>query len=289
MENLLLKFMQDTWAPELVIAYSEIFDLLYSQVPEKIEAFDMYFLSVPEDRTSGEISDDIHQMVKDILEQALNNMGFFVTEEAQPIEMFKIYEQLLLIDNNESTDFILSITEDLDEDASGVYYEILTFVGALQMDEGLWHGTIEKVIPEALQKLRQVVTVKAMGNEQAASPEYLKSVGFVKNKVKNFISLLNDDNFLVIQLLKAGMAPLLTFDSMLNLFKVDILALDSKEMLYNFYLFSLISAEGQEDAAGFAVKRLPDFVQDHSQLTQMSRALRDLQIKLSLHSESKGV
>ena len=283
MENLMLSFMQENWLPEKVLKYTDMLDALYGMLPQKIETLDMYFMSVPEDRTVGEMTDDIEDLMRDILKDLLAQLGVFLSDDAQVLDAYAILEQILLIEDNENIDYIIAVLEDPSETPEDKFYAVLNTAGGLLMDEATYLDTIVKVLPESAQKLLEHMRSEASTLRPIVD---LKEQVFIRGtfeKLKHFIEKVNDRNFFMIERVTEGMALGIPFEVMFQHYGADVLNLDSKEAIYNLYLMALMSTDGQNDPAGFLARNIGVYLPDLARVDLITRTVRDMQIKLSLN------
>lgn len=277
MNNLMLNFMIDNWSPEEVSLYTEIMETITAVKEDYADNIDVYLMSISDDVPVDTISEEIKLMVQNMLIDLLMNIGVLVTED-YPVDnevLYRIYYEMITIEASEQTEFSLSILES-DKDTVTLFYELLTVVGSLTVNEQDFNTHILKILPQTKDKLINYLRSKKLTEE---SPDSNVNAQEISIKVKDFIKKINDDNFLVIDLIRKGMNLGMSFHSYINLYKEELFDLDLKEQCYNLYLFALISEEGKDSPAQLIEDCIHNYVFDLGDVDKIIRAIREVQIK----------
>lgn len=277
MQNLMLNFMQDYWTDEDTILYSEIMDLISGVHEDWPDNIDLFFNSIGDDYTIDMITERLKDMVQEMLINLLQDIGVFISED-YPINnetLFSIYKEFISIEANEQTEFALSILES-DRDDIVVFYELLNVVGTLTIDESEFNSHIVKISPYTRNKLIAYLR----GKMSVSIEEEINDNTAIINSVKEFIEKTNDENYLVVDLIRKGISVGLTFKSYMDLYSDQLFDLPIKEQCYNLYLFALISEEGQEGPADYLSKIISNYIFDFGEADIVLRAVREIQIKL---------
>lgn len=279
MENPLLEFMVKYWTEEEVKWYNEMLDTIGGIYPDWLDNYDTYFDSLDGNRDIQDMSMDIHSMIRNQLTELLLNMGFIVSDEydIDNIVLFKIYRELLEIDKNEQTDYILSILEE-DNNPEDIFYEVLTTVGGLDVDESLYHQHIQKVSPFTVKKFIHFLKEKTFSEDVPVPTEYdnIKA----SERFKAFMEKLNDSNFYVVDLIRNGMKLGLSFRHYMDLYWSDISQLDNREITYNLYLLGVSSIDGLGNEALVVHRNISNYIPDPYQQDIICRAISELHLKL---------
>ena len=269
--------MIDNWSPEEVSLYTEIMETITGIKEDYADNIDVYLMSISDVVTTDTISEEIRLMVQNMLIDLLLNIGVLVTED-YPIDnevLYSIYYEMITIEASEQTEFSLSILES-DKDTITLFYELLTVVGSLTVSEQDFNTHILKILPQTKDKLINYLRGKKLTEEV---PDSDTSVQEIAIKVKDFIKKINDDKFLVIDLIRKGMKLGMSFHSYVNLYKEELFELDLKEQCYNLYLFALISEEGKDSPAQLIEDCIHNYVFDMGDVDRIIRAVREVQIK----------
>lgn len=278
MDNSILDFMLHYWTEEEVKWYSEIFDLISSVNQDYTDNISIYLLSV-EDKEINDITLDIKLMTNGILIELLKNIGVIVKEDIDTnsnILLYTIYKELINIENNEQIDTMISILESGDE-AKDIVYELLTTVGGLYIDESDYHSVISKVLDFTISKLLKYLSSKKLSMVETNKTEF-DTIRATK-KIRNFIKILNDDNFHVINLVRQGYSLGLNLKTYLNLIWEDISQLDLKELIYNLYLLTIISND-VDNPVKSVENILGNYIVDDHLRDLTIRKLSELQLKI---------
>lgn len=280
--NLLLNFMDSYWPEEEVKTYSEIMDWIAGIHEDWPDNIDLFFYSIAEETDTGIISDRVKSMIQEMLISLLEDMGVFVSEdyELSNSVLYQIHRELVLLDSNEQVDFMLSILSS-DQDEVVTFYEVMNVCGGLAIDEEVFLTHISRILPDTKAKLVEYL-MKKKQVETVEETEY--DVRQMALEVKRFIEVLNDDSFLVLDLLKNGLNPGMRFRDYMNLYGSEVLAEDMgfKDQAYNIYLFALISQDGYKDKAMLIEREIENFIPNALDADAMIRAAREIQSKVQL-------
>ena len=228
-----------------------------------------------DDVTMSQLDNLIKSSVQGILIELLMEIGFFVSEDYYLDNeiLYKIYKEAIEIEANEQLDFSLSILES-DRDIIVTFYELLNVVGSLDIDESDFNNHIVKILPMTKEKLVNYLRNKK--ETQAVEPKDLTKIAL---RVKEFCKAVNDESFMVIDLIRSGVNLGLPFRSYLNIYSTTLFDLDLKEQCYNLYLFALISEDGTDEPAECVEDNIGDYVFDYSVTDTILRAVREIQVK----------
>ena len=228
-----------------------------------------------DDVTMSQLDDLIKSSVQGILIELLMEIGFFVSEDYYLDNeiLYKIYKEAIEIEANEQLDFSLSILES-DRDIIVTFYELLNVVGSLDIDESDFNNHIVKILPMTKEKL-----VNYLRTKKETLPVEPKDLTKIALRVKEFCKAVNDESFMVIDLIRNGVNLGLPFRSYLNIYSTALFDLDLKEQCYNLYLFALISEDGTDEPAECVEDNISDYVFDYGVVDTMLRAVREIQVK----------
>lgn len=275
MGNLMLNYITSTWEKEDVALYTDIMELVTGVRDDYGDNIDYIIQNCNDDVTTSQLDDLIKSSVQGILIELLMEIGFFVSEDYYLNNeiLYKIYKEAIEIEANEQLDFSLSILES-DRDIIVTFYELLNVVGSLDIDESDFNNHIVKILPMTKEKLVNYLRNKK--ETQAVEPKDLTKIAL---RVKEFCKAVNDESFMVIDLIRSGVNLGLPFRSYLNIYSTTLFDLDLKEQCYNLYLFALISEDGTDEPAECVEDNIGDYVFDYSVTDTILRAVREIQVK----------
>lgn len=275
MGNLMLNYITSTWEKEDVVLYTDIMELVTGVRDDYGDNIDYIIQNCNDDVTMSQLDDLIKSSVQGILIELLMEIGFFVSEDYYLDNeiLYKIYKEAIEIEANEQLDFSLSILES-DRDIIVTFYELLNVVGSLDIDESDFNNHIVKILPMTKEKL-----VNYLRNKKETQPVEPKDLSKITLRVKEFCKAVNDESFMVIDLIRSGVNLGLPFRSYLNIYSTTLFDLDLKEQCYNLYLFALISEDGTDEPAECVEDNIGDYVFDYSVTDTILRAVREIQVK----------
>ena len=275
MGNLMLNYITSTWEKEDVALYTDIMELVTGVRDDYGDNIDYIIQNCNDDVTMSQLDNLIKSSVQGILIELLMEIGFFVSEDYYLDNeiLYKIYKEAIEIEANEQLDFSLSILES-DRDIIVTFYELLNVVGSLDIDESDFNNHIVKILPMTKEKL-----VNYLRNKKETQPVEPKDLTKIALRVKEFCKTVNDESFMVIDLIRSGVNLGLPFRSYLNIYSTTLFDLDLKEQCYNLYLFALISEDGTDEPAECVEDNIGDYVFDYSVTDTILRAVREIQVK----------
>lgn len=275
MGNLMLNYITSTWEKEDVALYTDIMELVTGVRDDYGDNIDYIIQNCNDDVTMSQLDNLIKSSVQGILIELLMEIGFFVSEDYYLDNeiLYKIYKEAIEIEANEQLDFSLSILES-DRDIIVTFYELLNVVGSLDIDESDFNNHIVKILPMTKEKLVNYLRNKK--ETQAVEPKDLTKIAL---RVKEFCKAVNDESFMVVDLIRSGVNLGLPFRSYLNIYSTTLFDLDLKEQCYNLYLFALISEDGTDEPAECVEDNIGDYVFDYSVTDTILRAVREIQVK----------
>lgn len=275
MGNLMLNYITSTWEKEDVALYTDIMELVTGVRDDYGDNIDYIIQNCNDDVTMSQLDNLIKSSVQGILIELLMEIGFFVSEDYYLDNeiLYKIYKEAIEIEANEQLNFSLSILES-DRDIIVTFYELLNVVGSLDIDESDFNNHIVKILPMTKEKLVNYLRNKK--ETQAVEPKDLTKIAL---RVKEFCKAVNDESFMVIDLIRSGVNLGLPFRSYLNIYSTTLFDLDLKEQCYNLYLFALISEDGTDEPAECVEDNIGDYVFDYSVTDTILRAVREIQVK----------
>lgn len=275
MGNLMLNYITSTWEKEDVALYTDIMELVTGVRDDYGDNIDYIIQNCNDDVTMSQLDNLIKSSVQGILIELLMEIGFFVSEDYYLDNeiLYKIYKEAIEIEANEQLDFSLSILES-DRDIIVTFYELLNVVGSLDIDESDFNNHIVKILPMTKEKL-----VNYLRNKKETQVEEPKDLTKIALRVKEFCKAVNDESFMVIDLIRSGVNLGLPFRSYLNIYSTTLFDLDLKEQCYNLYLFALISEDGTDEPAECVEDNIGDYVFDYSVTDTILRAVREIQVK----------
>lgn len=275
MGNLMLNYITSTWEKEDVALYTDIMELVTGVRDDYGDNIDYIIQNCNDDVTMSQLDNLIKSSVQGILIELLMEIGFFVSEDYYLDNeiLYKIYKEAIEIEANEQLDFSLSILES-DRDIIVTFYELLNVVGSLDIDESDFNNHIVKILPMTKEKL-----VNYLRNKKETQVEEPKDLTKIALRVKEFCKAVNDESFMVIDLIRSGVNLGLPFRSYLNIYSTTLFDLDLKEQCYNLYLFALISEDGTDEPLECVEDNIGDYVFDYSVTDTILRAVREIQVK----------
>ena len=200
MGNLMLNYITSTWEKEDVALYTDIMELVTGVRDDYGDNIDYIIQNCNDDVTISQLDDLIKSSVQEILIELLREIGFFVSEDYYLDNeiLYKIYKEAIEIEANEQIDFSLSILES-DRDIIVTFYELLNVVGSLDIDESDFNNHIVKILPMTKEKL-----VNYLRNKKETQPVEPKDLTKIALRVKEFCKAVNDESFMVIDLIRNG-------------------------------------------------------------------------------------
>ena len=277
MANLILNFIDDYWTMEEAKEYKEAIDFIDGIHEDWTDNIEMIIRCSNDDVTVNEITLRIKDFIRDQFIELLGEIGFICSEDFvhDPITLYRIYSEAISIENNEQIEFSLSILE-ADKDNVITFYELLSTVGGLLIDESEFNQTIEKISNFTRERL--VNTLRGKELVKIEEKQEFDLIRASKN-IKEFTKAVNDDSFYAIQLIRSGVDLGIDFKNYLSIYGKEVFEMDLKEMAYNLYLFALMSNDGTDNPVLAVESHLNNYIFDHNSYDVIVRAVQDIQIK----------
>lgn len=277
MANLILNFIDDYWTMEEAKEYKEAIDFIDGIHEDWTDNIEMIIRCSNDDVTINEITLRIKDFIRDQFIELLGEIGFICSEDFvhDPITLYRIYSEAISIENNEQIEFSLSILE-ADKDNVITFYELLSTVGGLLVDESEFNQTIEKISNFTRERL--VNTLRGKELVKIEEKQEFDLIRASKN-IKEFTKAVNDDSFYAIQLIRSGVDLGIDFKNYLSIYGKEVFEMDLKEMAYNLYLFALMSNDGTDNPVLAVESHLNNYIFDPNSYDIIVRAVQDIQIK----------
>lgn len=277
MANLILNFIDDYWTMEEAKEYKEAIDFIDGIHEDWTDNIEMIIRCSNDDVTVNEITSRIRDFIRDQFIELLGEIGFICSEDFvhDPITLYRIYSEAISIENNEQIEFSLSILE-ADKDNVITFYELLSTVGGLLIDESEFNQTIEKISNFTRERL--VNTLRGKELVKLEEKQEFDLIRASKN-IKEFTKAVNDDSFYAIQLIRNGVDLGIDFKNYLSIYGKEVFEMDLKEMAYNLYLFALMSNDGTDNPVLAVESHLNNYIFDPNSYEVIVRAVQDIQIK----------
>lgn len=277
MANLILNFIDDYWTMEEAKEYKETIDFIDGIHEDWTDNIEMIIRCSNDDVTINEITLRIKDFIRDQFIELLGEIGFICSEDFvhDPITLYRIYSEAISIENNEQIEFSLSILE-ADKDNVITFYELLSTVGGLLIDESEFNQTIEKISNFTRERL--VNTLRGKELVKLEEKQEFDLIRASKN-IKEFTKAVNDDSFYAIQLIRNGVDLGINFKNYLSIYGKEVFEMDLKEMAYNLYLFALMSNDGTDNPVLAVESHLNNYIFDPNSYDVIVRAVQDIQIK----------
>lgn len=277
MANLILNFIDDYWTMEEAKEYKEAIDFIDGIHEDWTDNIEMIIRCSNDDVTVNEITLRIRDFIRDQFIELLGEIGFICSEDFvhDPITLYRIYSEAINIENNEQIEFSLSILE-ADKDNVITFYELLSTVGGLLIDESEFNQTIEKISNFTRERL--VNTLRGKELVKIKEKQEFDLIRASKN-IKEFTKAVNDDSFYAIQLIRSGVDLGIDFKNYLSIYGKEVFEMDLKEMAYNLYLFALMSNDGTDNPVLAVESHLNNYIFDPNSYDVILRAVQDIQIK----------
>lgn len=277
MANLILNFIDDYWTMEEAKEYKEAIDFIDGIHEDWTDNIEMIIRCSNDDVTINEITLRIKDFIRDQFIELLGEIGFICSEDFvhDPITLYRIYSEAISIENNEQIEFSLSILE-ADKDNVITFYELLSTVGGLLIDESEFNQTIEKISNFTRERL--VNTLRGKELVKIEEKQEFDLIRASKN-IKEFTKAVNDDSFYAIQLIRNGVDLGIDFKNYLSIYGKEVFEMDLKEMAYNLYLFALMSNDGTDNPVLAVESHLNNYIFDPNSYDVIVRAIQDIQIK----------
>lgn len=277
MANLILNFIDDYWTMEEAKEYKEAIDFIDGIHEDWTDNIEMIIRCSNDDVTVNEITLRIRDFIRDQFIELLGEIGFICSEDFvhDPITLYRIYSEAISIENNEQIEFSLSILE-ADKDNVITFYELLSTVGGLLIDESEFNQTIEKISNFTRERL--VNTLRGKELVKIEEKQEFDLIRASKN-IKEFTKAVNDDSFYAIQLIRSGVDLGIDFKNYLSIYGKEVFEMDLKEMAYNLYLFALMSNDGTDNPVLAVESHLNNYIFDPNSYDIIVRAVQDIQIK----------
>lgn len=277
MANLILNFIDDYWTMEEAKEYKEAIDFIDGIHEDWTDNIEMIIRCSNDDVTVNEITLRIRDFIRDQFIELLGEIGFICSEDFvhDPITLYRIYSETISIENNEQIEFSLSILE-ADKDNVITFYELLSTVGGLLINESEFNQTIEKISNFTRERL--VNTLRGKEMVKIEEKQEFDLIRASKN-IKEFTKAVNDDSFYAIQLIRSGVDLGIDFKNYLSIYGKEVFEMDLKEMAYNLYLFALMSNDGTDNPVLAVESHLNNYIFDPNSYDVIVRAVQDIQIK----------
>ena len=261
--------------------WTEITDTVLGINEDWVDGLTVYWNSIDDNYDVNRIVEELHLIQRDWLIALLKNIGVFVSQE-HPLDnltLYQIYMEFIQIENNELAEISLSILQSDNYDDITLFYELLTVVGSLQVDEEVFSSHIANISPYTKEKL-----ISYLLNQESVKikqDEHDVDTDLIIKTVKAFLEAVNDDKFYVIDLIRNGVNIGLPFASYLTLFGTDLFDLDDKELAYNLFLLSAISEEGHRNITGWLETDLMNWIPDYRRQDTVIRMVREVSIHVT--------
>lgn len=277
MANLILNFIDDYWTMEEAKEYKEAIDFIDGIHEDWTDNLEIIIRGSNDDVTVNEITLRIKDFIRNQFTELLGEIGFICSEDFvhDPITLYRIYSEAINIENNEQIEFSLSILE-ADKDNVITFYELLSTVGGLLIDESEFNQTIEKISNFTRERL--VNTLRGKELVKIEEKQEFDLIRASKN-IKEFTKAVNDDSFYAIQLIRSGVDLGIDFKNYLSIYGKEVFEMDLKEMAYNLYLFALMSNDGTDNPVLAVESHLNNYIFDPNSYDVILRAVQDIQIK----------
>ena len=277
MTNLILNFIDDYWTMEEAKEYKEAIDFIDGIHEDWTDNLEIIIRGSNDDVTVNEITLRIKDFIRNQFTELLGEIGFICSEDFvhDPITLYRIYSEAINIENNEQIEFSLSILE-ADKDNVITFYELLSTVGGLLIDESEFNQTIEKISNFTRERL--VNTLRGKELVKIEEKQEFDLIRASKN-IKEFTKAVNDDSFYAIQLIRSGVDLGIDFKNYLSIYGKEVFEMDLKEMAYNLYLFALMSNDGTDNPVLAVESHLNNYIFDPNSYDVILRAVQDIQIK----------
>lgn len=277
MANLILNFIDDYWTMEEAKEYKEAIDFIDGIHEDWTDNLEILIRGSNDDVTVNELTLRIKDFIRNQFIELLGEIGFICSEDFvhDPITLYRIYSEAIDIENNEQTEFSLSILE-ADKDNVITFYELLSTVGGLLIDESEFNQTIEKISNFTRERL--VNTLRGKELVKIEEKQEFDLILASKN-IKEFTKAVNDDSFYAIQLIRSGVDLGIDFKNYLSIYGKEVFEMDLKEMAYNLYLFALMSNDGTDNPVLAVESHLNNYIFDPNSYDIIVRAVQDIQIK----------
>lgn len=277
MANLILNFIDDYWTMEEAKEYKEAIDFIDGIHEDWTDNLEILIRGSNDDVTVNELTLRIKDFIRNQFIELLGEIGFICSEDFvhDPITLYRIYSEAISIENNEQIEFSLSILE-ADKDNVITFYELLSTVGGLLIDESEFNQTIEKISNFTRERL--VNTLRGKELVKIEEKQEFDLIRASKN-IKEFIKAVNDDSFYAIQLIRNGVDLGIDFKNYLSIYGKEVFEMDLKEMAYNLYLFALMSNDGTDNPVLAVESHLNNYIFDPNSYDVIVRAVQDIQIK----------
>ena len=277
MANLILNFIDDYWTMEEAKEYKEAIDFIDGIHEDWTDNLEILIRGSNDDVTVNELTLRIKDFIRNQFIELLGEIGFICSEDYvhDPITLYRIYSEAIDIENNEQTEFSLSILE-ADKDNVITFYELLSVVGGLLIDESEFNQTIEKISNFTRERL--INTLRGKELVKIEEKHEFDLIRASKN-IKEFTKAVNDDSFYAIQLIRNGVDLGISFRNYLSLYGKEVFEMDLKEMAYNLYLFALMSNDGTDNPVLAVESHLNNYIFDPNSHDIIVRAVQDIQIK----------
>lgn len=277
MANLILNFIDDYWTMEEAKEYKEAIDFIDGIHEDWTDNIEMIIRCSNDDVTVNEITLRIRDFIRDQFIELLGEIGFICSEDFvhDPITLYRIYSETISIENNEQIEFSLSVLE-ADKDNVITFYELLSTVGGLLIDESEFNQTIEKISNFTRERL-----VNTLRGKELVKIEERQEFDLIRasKNIKEFTKAVNDDSFYAIQLIRSGVDLGIDFKNYLSIYGKEVFEMDLKEMAYNLYLFALMSNDGTDNPVLAVESHLNNYIFDPNSYDVIVRAVQDIQIK----------
>lgn len=277
MANLILNFIDDYWTMEEAKEYKEAIDFIDGIHEDWTDNLEILIRGSNDDVTVNELTLRIKDFIRNQFIELLGEIGFICSEDFvhDPITLYRIYSEAIDIENNEQIEFSLSILE-ADKDNVITFYELLSTVGGLLIDESEFNQTIEKISNFTRERL--VNTLRGKELVKIEEKQEFDLIRASKN-IKEFTKAVNDDSFYAIQLIRSGVDLGIDFKNYLSIYGKEVFEMDLKEMAYNLYLFALMSNDGTDNPVLAVESHLNNYIFDPNSYDVIVRAVQDIQIK----------
>lgn len=277
MANLILNFIDDYWTMEEAKEYKEAIDFIDGIHEDWTDNLEILIRGSNDDVTVNELTLRIKDFIRNQFIELLGEIGFICSEDFvhDPITLYRIYSETISIENNEQIEFSLSILE-ADKDNVITFYELLSTVGGLLIDESEFNQTIEKISNFTRERL--VNTLRGKELVKIEEKQEFDLIRASKN-IKEFTKAVNDDSFYAIQLIRSGIDLGIDFKNYLSIYGKEVFEMDLKEMAYNLYLFALMSNDGTDNPVLAVESHLNNYIFDPNSYDVIVRAVQDIQIK----------
>lgn len=273
MLDVLNSYLDEVATPELKYTLEQAFALF-----ERIELADYEssyeeILATETAQERGRVLSSVVELTRMLQKKILTEHGLTLTSEAT-VEIYNdVIEGILQLGNYEDASALMQMCA-MDVPAAEILAELLSLVCQRNADELLVYiDSVENALIVAIQKMAQSADHEVVDAAAGVNSEYVK-------RLVRFCDKIGTRNLTVIESLKTGIRPGLTFTVYADLIGRGLEAMKVEDAANELVAMALLSCDGSDNPKSVIKENLEHYVSNLDMLTKIDIRVTDLLLGL---------